>query len=100
MAYKFLASFASFAPVAVNRFLDWYLRDLCNPFFVAHVIHVNGGVALKLMQAVNGAEVERFSVIVMTGRGVGNADFHFANRIDRHGRPPDGYDPETGGNVS
>jgi hypothetical protein len=61
---------------------------LGNPLFVAHVVHVNSGIALKLLQAVNGAEIERFRMIVMAGSSISNADFHFADWIDRHGNPP------------
>jgi hypothetical protein len=40
------------------------------------------------MQTVDGAEIERFRMIVVACGSIGNADFHFANGIDRHGRPP------------
>jgi hypothetical protein len=64
------------------------LLDLRNPLFVRHIVHVLRGIALKLLHAVNGAEIERFTVKVMTGSSIGNADFHFADWIDRHGAPP------------
>jgi hypothetical protein len=60
---------------------------LRNPLFVAHVIHVNGGITLKFVQTINGTEIERFTVKVMAGSGVGNTDFHFADWIDWHGSP-------------
>jgi hypothetical protein len=59
---------------------------LRNTLFVTHVVHVDRGVALKFPQAVNGAEIESFRMIIMAGSGISNADFHFANWIDRHGR--------------
>jgi hypothetical protein len=59
---------------------------LRNPLFVTHVVHVDSWVTLKFVQAVNGAEIERFRMIVMAGCGISNADFHFADWIDRHGR--------------
>ena len=62
------------------------MRALSNPFFVTHVIHVNGGIALKFAQAFNGAEIKGFRMIIMAGSGISNADFHFANWINRHGR--------------
>jgi hypothetical protein len=40
------------------------------------------------MQAVDRAEIERFTVIVMTGCCFSDIDFHFADRIDRHGISP------------
>src|SRR3954462_2139734 len=55
-------------------------------FFVAHVIHVNGGIALKFVQAVNGAKINGFGVIVMACCSVSDGYFHLANWIDRHGR--------------
>jgi hypothetical protein len=61
---------------------------LSNPFFVAHVIHVNSGVALKFVQAINGTEIKRLTVKVMAGSSISNADFHFADWIDWHGKPP------------
>jgi hypothetical protein len=82
-------SFAIFASFAVEcGFTDCCLVDLRDPLFVAHVVHVNSGIALKLLQAVNGTEIERFRMIVMAGSSVSNADFHFADWIDRHGNPP------------
>jgi hypothetical protein len=57
-----------------------------NPLFVAHVVHIARGVPLKLAQAIDGAEVESFRVIVVAGGCVSNADFHFADWIDGHGR--------------
>src|SRR5579864_8322898 len=57
-----------------------------DPLFVPHVIHVDGRVALKLAQAFNGAEIECFRMIIMASGGISNADFHFADWIDRHSR--------------
>jgi hypothetical protein len=59
-----------------------------DPFFVTHVIHIDSGIALKFAQAFNGAEIERFRLIVMTGGGVSDVDFHFADWINGHGMPP------------
>jgi hypothetical protein len=56
-----------------------------NPLFVAHFVHVGCRIALKFVQAVNGAEIERFRMIIMAGCGISNADFHFANWVDRQG---------------
>jgi len=53
--------------------------------FVTHIIHVAGGIALKLAEAIKRAEIKGFCVMVVTGRSFSNANFHFADRIDRHG---------------
>jgi hypothetical protein len=63
---------------------DFALR---NPFFVPHIIHINGGIALKFVQAINGTEIKRLTVKVMAGSRIGNTDFHFADWIDWHGSP-------------
>jgi hypothetical protein len=62
-------------------------RESGNPFFVAHIIHVNGGVTLKFVQAINGTEIKCFTVKVMAASSIGNADVHFADWIDWHGNP-------------
>ena len=59
---------------------------LSNTLFIPHFVHVAGGIALKFAQAFDGAEIECFCMIVVAGSSIGNADFHFADWIDRHGR--------------
>src|SRR5262249_22089337 len=42
---------------------------------------------LKCVQAINGAKIQSFRMIVMAGGCVSDSDFHFADRVDRHGTP-------------
>src|ERR1044071_6303109 len=75
----------------IFRSFDWCspystVASAGNPLLVAHIVHVNSRIALKLAQAFDGAEIKRFRTVVVAGCGVGNADFHFADWIDRHGR--------------
>jgi hypothetical protein len=79
---------------SASRLSGLYSRSACYALFVTHIVHVDGRVTLKLAQAVNGAEIERFRMIIMAGSGISNTDFHFADWIDRHGSPP--YSMDSG----
>jgi hypothetical protein len=75
--------------IAIPRYArDFRKEQLGDPLFVPHIVHIDCWVALKFSQAINRTEIERFRMIIMAGSGVSNADFHFADGINRHGRPP------------
>src|SRR5450432_2553149 len=54
---------------------------------VRHVTHVAFRILLKLLLAVDGTEIDGFTVIVMAAGSLSNTDIHLADWINGHGTP-------------